>query len=78
MWERFKKWWKENTRDHIDAMFEDESKFIDENEPAALANLERLGWAVINTDKRIAFYSYRIQKGEHIHEVSLREALKMV
>ena len=72
-----KKIWREMRRDSLTEMLDAEDKFIDENEPAALENLKRLGWAILSTDKRICFYSYRIQKGEHIHDVSLREALAM-
>lgn len=65
-------------RSNIDDLVDEESAFVDENAPKAVAHLSRLGWRILSTDRRIFFYSFKIQKGDFIHEVSIREALKML
>lgn len=74
--EKIKNWFKEEFKHHPDA-FEVENKFLNEHKGEAVIHLEHLGWNILSTDRRIAFYGYRIQKGDKIYEVSLREALEM-
>lgn len=77
IWQSIKAWWKKNMRSDLDRIFEQENAFINKHRDAAIKNLESLGWAIISRDERVAFYGFRIQKGEHIHRVSLREALEI-
>lgn len=64
-------------RSSLDQAFEEEGAYIKQHYNAARANLNKLGWQVLSEDTRLAFFSFKIQKGEHIHRVSLREALLM-
>lgn len=66
-----------NCESNLDGMFRVENEFIKANEVAAEENLRKLGWNILSTDTRIAFFGYRIQKENMIHDISLREALKM-
>lgn len=70
--------WKAVFRSNIDEIVDEQSDFVRENAPKAVAHLESLGWRILSTDRRIFFYSFKVQKGDFIHEVSVREALKML
>jgi len=63
--------------DTLDEELEKLQEYINENEGKAIENLKKLGWTILSTDKRLAFYGYKIQKNDHICEVSLNEAMKM-
>jgi len=77
MFEKIKKWFKENTRSDIMEGLEEERKFLLDNAVEAEVNIKNKGWNILSRNTRVISYSYKIQKGNNIYEVSLREALKL-
>lgn len=73
LWQKIRKAF----RSDLDVTFEKAAEEIREKAPKAEARLKELGWNILSVDTRIVFYSFKIQKGEHIHRVSIDEALKM-
>lgn len=75
---KLKEWFKRNwnTEDSIDGLIRVEREFINANRQRAIEHLNNLGWNILSTDERVCFYSFKIQKGEHIiNSVGIKEAL---
>jgi len=65
------------TETELEPWLEEENTFINKNDIPARNHLTSLGWKILSNNNRILSFSYTIQKGEHIHTVSIREALEM-
>lgn len=61
----------------LDIAIEEEQEFIQKNRLRAESALRDAGWNVLSNDRRTFFYSYKIQKGNQIHVVSIREAMQI-
>lgn len=68
---------KEYFRSELDRLIDTESVFISANKTIAENLLKELGWNILSTDDRVCFFGYKIQKGDKIYKVSLREVLKL-
>jgi hypothetical protein len=75
--DRIKSFFRSIFSSNIDDLCDELRQSISENSPRAEENLKKLGWNIISVDRRLFFYSYRIQKGDSIHTVSITEALLM-
>lgn len=68
---------KEAWEGSLDRMMRLENDRINTLKDKAVKHLNKQGWTILSTNTTIAFYGYRIQKGNQIYTVSIDEALKI-